>query len=52
MVVDFGDDKRRPEELYRYELGTRTRNVSATADGRVYLLEDGKGGKLLRLDPK
>ena len=52
MVVDFGDDKRRPEELYRYELGTRIRNVSATADGRVYLLEDGKGGKLLRLDPK
>jgi len=52
VVVDFGDDKRKARELYRYELGTRIRNVTSTADGRVYLLEDGKGAHLWRLDPQ
>lgn len=52
VVVDFGDDSQKPRELYRYELGTRIRNVSTSAAGRVYLLEDGKGAKFWRLEPK
>lgn len=52
VVVEFGDDKRKARELYRYELGTRIRNVTSTEDGRVYLLEDGKGAHLWRLDPQ
>ena len=52
VVVDFGDKSRAAKELYRYELGTRIRNVSTSAAGRVYLLEDGKGAKFWRLEPK
>ncbi|NLZ16167.1 MAG: PQQ-dependent sugar dehydrogenase [Desulfobulbaceae bacterium] len=52
VVVDFGDSSHKARELYRYELGTRIRNVTTTDDGRVYLLEDGKGAHFWRLDPK
>ena len=52
VVVDFGEDTRTPRELYRYELGTRIRNVTTSKDGQVYLLEDGKGASFWRLDPK
>jgi glucose/arabinose dehydrogenase len=34
-----------------WEMGARIREVAQGPDGAVYLLEDGSGGRLLRLDP-
>ena len=38
-------------ERYRYDMGERVRSVLAV-DGQVWALEDGDGGRLLRLLPK
>jgi glucose/arabinose dehydrogenase len=38
-------------EVERYEMGERIREVEQGPDGNVYLLEDGEGGRLLRLVP-
>ena len=38
-------------ERYRYDMGERVRSVLAI-DGQVWTLEDGNGGRLLRLLPK
>ena len=43
-----GDDAK---ALEQWDLGRRIRFVGQGPDGAVYLLEDGKGGKLLRLMP-
>jgi len=39
-------------EVARYDLGKRIRMVTEGPDGTLWLLEDGPGGRLLRLDPK
>lgn len=51
VVVDLGDAQTPPSEAYRYDLGTRLRNVSSHGDS-VYLLEDGKDAKLWQLQPQ
>lgn len=38
-------------EVARHDMGGRIREVEQGPDGRVWLLEDGSGGRLLRLDP-
>ena len=38
-------------ETARYGWGKRVREVEQGPDGRVYVLEDGDGGRLLRLTP-
>jgi glucose/arabinose dehydrogenase len=38
-------------EAERWDMGQRIREVEQGPDGSVYLLEDGKGGRLLRLTP-
>ncbi|QAY76787.1 PQQ-dependent sugar dehydrogenase [Sphingosinicella sp. BN140058] len=38
-------------EAERFPMGKRIREVEQGADGSVYLLEDGEGGRLLRLVP-
>ena len=39
-------------EEARYPLGNRIRAIAEAADGSLYVLEDGKGGRLLRLSRK
>ena len=38
-------------EAERWDMGKRIREVEQGPDGAVYLLEDGKGGRLLKLTP-
>ena len=38
-------------EAARYDMGARIREVEQGPDGAVYVLEDGPGGRLLRLTP-
>ena len=39
-------------EAERYAMGARIRGVRQGPDGALWLIEDGKGGRLLRLTPK
>ncbi|HEX8446390.1 MAG TPA: PQQ-dependent sugar dehydrogenase [Sphingomonas sp.] len=39
-------------EAARYDMGARIREVEQGPDGAIYVLEDGAGGRLLRLTPK
>ncbi len=48
--VEFDGD--RAWEAARYAMGNRIRAVRQGPDGAIYLLEDGKGGRLLKLTPK
>lgn len=38
-------------EVSRYPMGRRIREVEQGPDGAIWVLEDGSGGRLLRLDP-
>ena len=48
--VEFDGDKAR--EAARYDMGKRIREVEQGPDGALWLLEDGPGGRLLKLTPK
>lgn len=48
--VEFDGD--RAFEAARYPMGNRIRAVRQAPDGAILLLEDGKGGRLLKLVPK
>ncbi|MDQ3288280.1 MAG: PQQ-dependent sugar dehydrogenase [Pseudomonadota bacterium] len=48
--VEVGADGAR--ELERYDMGKRIREVEQGPDGHVWLLEDGAGGRLLKLIPR
>ncbi len=50
IVVDLNDNNS-ARERYRYDMGERMRSV-LSLDGHVWALEDGSGGRLLRLLPK
>ncbi len=39
------------EEVERFDMGERIREVEQGPDGTIWVLEDGKGGRLLRLSP-
>jgi glucose/arabinose dehydrogenase len=41
-----------PDEVDRFDMGARIRDVAVASDGAVWLLEDGPNGRLLRLTPK
>lgn len=47
--VEFDGDNAR--EAARYDMGKRIRAVQQGPDGAIWLLEDGKGGRLLELKP-
>lgn len=49
ILVDLGAASAREEA--RYGMGKRIRAVDQGPDGAVYLLEDGRGARLLRLTP-
>lgn len=48
--VNFDGDNAREAE--RFDMGARIREVEQGPDGAVWVLEDGKNGKLLKLTPK
>ena len=50
IVVSF-DENNGASERYRYDMGERIRSV-LNVDGKVWLLEDGAEGRLLRLLPR
>ena len=41
----------RPKKPKAYEWGERTREVEQGPEGALYVLEDGDGGRLLKLTP-
>lgn len=45
-------DGEKASEQARYPLGNRIREIREAPDGSLYVLEDGKGGRLLRLSRK
>jgi len=50
--VDFGKDdkgKWNVQEAERYEWGKRVREVEQDSQGNIYVLEDGKGGRLIKI---
>lgn len=52
--VEFGvdDKKKTAKEAARYSWGARVREVEEGPDGALYVLEDGPGGRLIRLAPR
>jgi glucose/arabinose dehydrogenase len=50
-LVHVDIDGTNAREAERWDMGHRIREVEQGADGAVYLLEDGPGGRLLRLTP-
>ena len=44
-------DGTRADEQARYGFDARLRDVTQGADGAIYVIEDGEGGRLLRLTP-
>ena len=48
--IAFNGDTAREAE--RFDMGARIREVEQGPDGAIYVLEDGTGGRLLRLVPK
>lgn len=46
------DKNGHPDEAERWAMGARIRDVAVAPDGAVWLIEDSKTGRLLRLTPK
>jgi glucose/arabinose dehydrogenase len=51
-LVRVAFDGESAREAERYDMGERIREVEQGPDGSLWLLEDGKGGRLLRLTPR
>jgi glucose/arabinose dehydrogenase len=51
-LVRVAIDGERAREVARYPMDTRIRAVEQGTDGTIWLLEDGSGGRLLRLVPR
>lgn len=49
MRIEFDGETAREAE--RFDMGKRIRDVEQGPDGAVWLIEDGSGGRLLRLTP-
>lgn len=50
-LIRFGADGQ-PHEAERWAMGARIRDVALAPDGAVWLIEDARGGRLLRLAPR
>lgn len=51
-LVRVAFDGENAREAERFEMGARIREVEQGPDGAIWLLEDGDGGRLLKLTPK
>lgn len=51
LDLDNRGEKQTPKEAARYEWGKRIREVEQGPEGAIYVLEDGTGGRLLKLEP-
>ena len=52
VAFDGAGNGVRAREAERFDMGARIREVEQGPDGAVYVLEDGSGGRLLRLTPQ
>ncbi|RZM33297.1 MAG: PQQ-dependent sugar dehydrogenase, partial [Sphingomonas sp.] len=50
-LIRIAFDGATPREAERWDMGARIRAVMTGPDGAIWLLEDGDGGRLLRLTP-
>ncbi|MGB7406068.1 MAG: PQQ-dependent sugar dehydrogenase, partial [Pacificimonas sp.] len=50
-MVNVSLDGANAEEIARYDMGQRIREIEQGPDGSVYVLEDGEAARLLRLTP-
>ena len=50
-LIRVAIDGNRAREAERWDMGKRIREVEQGPDGAIYLLEDGAGGRLLKLTP-
>jgi len=48
-LVRIKIDGKQAEEVERFDMGVRIREVEQGPDGALWVLEDGRGGRLLRL---
>ncbi len=46
------DGKGQPDEVQRFDMGNRIRDVTVGPDGAIWLIEDDNPGRLLKLTPK
>lgn len=51
-IVRVATEGTKAREVARYDLGERIRAIAEAGDGALYVLEDGDGGRLLRLSPR
>jgi glucose/arabinose dehydrogenase len=53
VSVAFNGPGGRPAgtELRRYQMNDRIRDIEEAPDGAIWVIEDGSGGRLLRLTP-
>ena len=51
-IVEVAIDGAKAREVARYDMGRRIRAIAEADDGGLYVLEDGSGGRLLRLVPR
>ncbi len=51
-LVRVAFDGEKAREAERFDMGTRIRDVEQGPDGAIWVLEDGDGGRLLKLTPK
>lgn len=51
-LVRIGIDGDQAEEVERFFMGNRIREVEQGPDGAIWVLEDGNGGRLLKLTPQ
>ena len=52
VLVRIGFNASQPDEVDRWEMGARIRDVAVAPDGAVWIIEDDDPGRLLRLTPK
>ena len=50
-LIEVSLNGTRAVEQARYDFDARLRDVTQGADGAIYVIEDGEGGRLLRLTP-
>jgi glucose/arabinose dehydrogenase len=51
VLLRIAFDGERAREAQRFDMGARIREVEQGPDGAIWLLEDGKRARLLRLSP-
>ena len=51
-IVEVAIDGDTATEVARYDFGTRLRDIAQGPDGHVWVIEDGEGGRLIKVSPQ